>query len=625
MIIIILEIFAILLALFCGLIAPAFAAVFLPINFPKEKVIEILERIPLDYDEKLANIIKVSDKLINASFYLLITADIVNIFHIILPFTLCRFGEENFIIPNVIILTIQISSAFIAWCMSLAIENNIYKMAENFFLHEIIDEDFMLLSISFSTCFFIFLVVVFIVLLCYYKKEFCENNKYKIIYPLFIIFESFLFIFTVCILPKNSHYENDYFQKVYTEFCQKYKFCPIITNINELENLKALNKAFLAFVIIIFFITFIKFFLTVCAENKDEDFRAGLLIPSVIQLIFIVINFCLIITIVSKVNKKGRTDAFYVATYYLKRKIKIVLGNTIFFIILFILELIPSCFDKCEKKENQESYRVSPFRSNTPPFPTFPTFSSSNERVSQNIGEAIPKGMEEIIMNLEEKIKDFLKTFIDEEKKVKDKFDKFLKERHLILDKFIKDSEKEKNDKTKNKEEFEKIIKDLNKEEYDYEIDILINKVNKIHYIFKLGIDAVNKCKDIIVKNLEGKMASLPAIAKSKIESQIKEITDYKAIEFLDSTFGKLLKAALEKYGLSRIFINSLKKELMDERNKRRENERKEFSLEKNTFGDEKNIFEVDLYKFITEEFNDEDFNEKLRKEMISQIIITNN
>ena len=149
------------------------------------------------------------------------------------------------------------------------------------------------------------------------------------------------------------------------------------------------------------------------------------------------------------------------------------------------------------------------------------------------------------------------------------------------------------------------------------EVDILINEVNKIHYVFKLGLDLVQKCKDINTEKLKEKMASLPSFAKSKIESEMKKITDCNPIEFLDSTFGKPLKAALEKYGLSRAFINSLKTKLINERNKRRESERKEFSLEKNTFDDDKNNFNVDLYKFITEEFNDEDFKEKLKKKFL--------
>ena len=98
-------------------------------------------------------------------------------------------------------------------------------------------------------------------------------------------------------------------------------------------------------------------------------------------------------------------------------------------------------------------------------------------------------------------------------------------------------------------------------------------------------------------------MSSFPDIAKSKIESQIEEISDSVPIEFLDSPFGNPLKTALEKYGVSSTSADSLKDKLMNERKERRENERKEFSLEKNTFEDEENFIKVDLYKFIIEEF----------------------
>ena len=60
----------------------------------------------------------------------------------------------------------------------------------------------------------------------------------------------------------------------------------------------------------------------------------------------------------------------------------------------------------------------------------------------------------------------------------------------------------------------------------------------------------------------------------------------------------------------------------MNERKERRENEKKEFSLEKNTFGDEENIIKVDLYKFINEEFNDGDFKNSLKNEILGQISI---
>ena len=117
-------------------------------------------------------------------------------------------------------------------------------------------------------------------------------------------------------------------------------------------------------------------------------------------------------------------------------------------------------------------------------------------------------------------------------------------------------------------------------------------------------------------------MSSLPSIAQSKIESKINEITNFNSTNFLDSPFGKPLKTALEKYAVNSTSAESLKDKLLNERKERRENEKKEFSLEKNTFGDEENIIKVDLYKFINEEFNDGDFKNSLKNEILGQISI---
>ena len=524
---------------------------------------------------------------------------------VLVPFLLCCPSN----IPHEIALIIQKSLAIIVWCISLSLDNNVYKMRENFFLHEIIESDSMLAVIILSTIYLIYSIIINIVRFCVIK-EFCKNNKYKTIIPLFFIFECYLAIFTLSILPKNNHYKNDYLQTVYNKSCQKYRFCPTVTDINELENLQSVNKAFLAFIIIIFILTFIKCISTFCAKCKNDEYKYSFLIPSSMQSIFIIINFGLIITIASKVYKKGRTDVFNIVTYKLKRKILIILINIICYIILFILEFILIPLD-----HEKNSDRIIPYSSHVP------TYSSSTltVRVPQNIPKGvIPKEIEEIIKDLEEKINDFIKTFIEEENKVKDKLSKFLGERRSKINEFIKKSETEKNDE-KNKEELEKLFKDLNEVEYDCEVDILLNEVNKIHYIFKLGLDSVQKCKDIIIEDLNQKMAATPV--KSVIDSKIKKITDYKPEEFLDSTFGKPLKSALEKYGFSRPFINSLKKNLINKRNKRRESERNEFSLENNTFEDDKNNFEeVDLYKFITEEYQDEDFIKKLKKEILNKI-----
>ena len=129
-----------------------------------------------------------------------------------------------------------------------------------------------------------------------------------------------------------------------------------------------------------------------------------------------------------------------------------------------------------------------------------------------------------------------------------------------------------------------------------------------MHYIFNLGKDAIDEIKSVVIDNLNEKMASLPSFAKSKIESQIDKINEYTPKEFLDSKFGEPLKTALEKYGISKAFLDSFKEELLKERNQRREKEREELSLEKNEFENEDNNLNIDLFDLIKEEYSDEEF-----------------
>ena len=86
--------------------------------------------------------------------------------------------------------------------------------------------------------------------------------------------------------------------------------------------------------------------------------------------------------------------------------------------------------------------------------------------------------------------------------------------------------------------------------------------------------------------------------------------------KFLDFKFGEPLKTALEKYGLSKTFLDSFKEELLNDRKKRREEERMEFSLEKNEFENEVNNLNIDLFEFIMEEYTDEDFQDVIKKEI---------
>ena len=199
--------------------------------------------------------------------------------------------------------------------------------------------------------------------------------------------------------------------------------------------------------------------------------------------------------------------------------------------------------------------------------------------------DIIPPKILEIIETLKEKIEEFLKTFIVEENEVKEKMQNFLNERHSKIETFLKDNKDDPKSKetfreeTENQKELEKLIKELNKEEYKIELDIIMNIANKMHYIFNLGVDAIEKCKEAIIDNLKEKTASLPRFAANKIESQINQIKEYTPIKFLDSKFGKPLKQALEKYGLSETFLDSFKNDKSNERKERREKERKEFLI----------------------------------------------
>ena len=196
----------------------------------------------------------------------------------------------------------------------------------------------------------------------------------------------------------------------------------------------------------------------------------------------------------------------------------------------------------------------------------------------------------------------------------------FVEERKNKLVKFLKDLKD--NPKSKdnlednNKEEIEKFIKDLNKEELEIELDKLKNIVDKMHYVFNLGKDVTDEIKNVVLDGLKEKIASLPKFAASKIESKLDEVNKYTPKEFLNSKFGEPLKKALEKYGLSKAFLDSFKEELLKERKDRRKKEREELSLEKNEFENEDNNLNIDLFDLIMEEYSDEDFKDTINKEI---------
>ena len=200
-----------------------------------------------------------------------------------------------------------------------------------------------------------------------------------------------------------------------------------------------------------------------------------------------------------------------------------------------------------------------------------------------------------LLASLDRKVEEFRETFEKDVKEIKDKQDKQLKERHQELLK-LKETESI----------TEQAIKDLNKKELKVEIDILSNAVNKMHYIFDVGLDLVEPLRKITIDKLLEKAKSAPAITVNKIKSQIEDVKKIPVIDFLSSTYGKVLANALEKKGMSEAFLKSTKKSLLAEKSERRKKEREEFGIKVNEFDDE-NIdkMKLDLFALVKQEYKD--------------------
>ena len=167
------------------------------------------------------------------------------------------------------------------------------------------------------------------------------------------------------------------------------------------------------------------------------------------------------------------------------------------------------------------------------------------------------------------------------------------------------------------------VLKRLNKIEITLEINKLANVVNKVHYIYDVGLELIEPLRKITLDKLLEKAKSAPAIALKSINKQIEEIKSIPIIEFLDSTYGKVLKDALVKKGMSEAFMKGVKDEIMEERKKRREKEKKEFNLEINVFPEEtKDQLNLDFMSLLKDELKDvkKNFKSYVRNKMIDII-----
>ena len=218
-----------------------------------------------------------------------------------------------------------------------------------------------------------------------------------------------------------------------------------------------------------------------------------------------------------------------------------------------------------------------------------------------------------LLASLDSKIEEYDKTFNKEAEKVKKAQEDQLKKRKEKLTEL----------KEKNEEITEQTIKDLNKDELKVEIDLLANAVDKIHYIFSVGKELVEPLRKITLDKLMEKAKSAPAMAIKKINEQIEEVKKIPVIDFIDSTYGKVLKDAMEKKGMSATFFKGVKNDIFKERQKRRKAEKKEFNLKVNEFDDE-NIDDIklDIFDLIKQEYKDinKHFRDFFRDKMIERM-----
>ena len=229
-------------------------------------------------------------------------------------------------------------------------------------------------------------------------------------------------------------------------------------------------------------------------------------------------------------------------------------------------------------------------------------------------GFGVDPEIAKLLASLDDKVKEYDKLFNKEVEEIKNDQTKILDERKKALTDL----------KEKNKEITEETLKELNKKELEeIEIKILSNAVGKMHYIFSVGKELAEPLRKITLDQLMEKAKSAPAITINKINSQIKEVKDIPIIDFINSTYGKVLKDAMEKKGMSIVFFNGTKKDIFKERQKRRKAEREEFNLKANEFDDENlDNIKLDLFELIEDEYKEIDtrFEDYARDKMIENM-----
>ena len=141
--------------------------------------------------------------------------------------------------------------------------------------------------------------------------------------------------------------------------------------------------------------------------------------------------------------------------------------------------------------------------------------------------------------------------------------------------------------KNKNETIEEKKIKEYNTEEFKLDKELVVNDANKTTKLYDVGLNLADELRKQLIKKFTDELKGAPSIAQAAIKAKIEELTSFSNAQFYNSNFGKPLKKALEAYGVKASEIEKYVDELIADYKKRREDERKEFGLTTNEFGDD--------------------------------------
>ena len=151
----------------------------------------------------------------------------------------------------------------------------------------------------------------------------------------------------------------------------------------------------------------------------------------------------------------------------------------------------------------------------------------------------------------------------------------------------------------------EKLLLEYNKKEIEIEKDFIANEADKMHQIYKIGLEFAGPARDATTKMLDEQLAKANDLVKKGLQSKLNEVKQYTPKQFLDSMYGKPLLTALENQGMSQKLLETYKKELLDDRTQRRKEERGKFSIAKNEFPpeDDLNFVVKDVFDAVISEY----------------------